>query len=194
MAAVAAVRYPKRVSPLDAFVRARQTYLRGRRLDMQELAADLGVSRATLYRWVGSREQLLGEILWSLGELGLKEAEELAASRGERGVERVVTIYQHFIELTAAHQPLRQFVANEPEIAMRILTSNQGVQHQRFIDYLRRLLEEAAGRGELKLKMAAGDLAFVLNRVGESFIWRNFITGEEPDTAKAEIVARLLLA
>jgi AcrR family transcriptional regulator len=33
----------------------------GRRLDMQGLADELGVSRATLFRHVGSREALLGK-------------------------------------------------------------------------------------------------------------------------------------
>jgi len=190
----AALRYPTRTSPRDAFLRARQVFLRGRRLDMVELARDLGVSRATLYRWVGSREQLLGEILWSLGELGLQEAEAAADADGATGVERIVRVYRHFLELTAAHAPTRRFIANEPEIALRILTSNQGVQHQRLIDYLRRQLEAAAAAGQLTLRLDAADMAYVMNRVGESFIWREFITGEEPDTAKAAIVARLLLA
>ena len=34
---------------------------------MSGLAEDLGVSRVTLYRWVGSREHLLVEVIWSLG-------------------------------------------------------------------------------------------------------------------------------
>ena len=29
---------------------------------------DLAVDRAILYRWVGSREQLIAEVLWSLME------------------------------------------------------------------------------------------------------------------------------
>ena len=176
---------------MEAFVAARRTFLRGKRLDMQELATDLGISRATLYRWVGSRDELLGEILWSLGELGMKEAEEAATGRG---AERIVQIYEHFLNLNAGHWPLRQFIANERGTALRLLTSNQGVQHQRLIDRLRRLLEAAAAAGELNLRLEAADMAFVLVRLGESFIWREFITGEEPDAVKAVQVARVLLA
>jgi len=55
-------------------------------------------------------------------------------------------------------------------------------------------LEEAAAAGDLTPRLDPADMAYVLNRVGESFIWREFITGERPDTAKAAVVARLLLA
>jgi AcrR family transcriptional regulator len=181
----------RRVEPFDAFVAARRTYLRGRRLDMQELANDLGISRATLYRWVGGREQLLGEILWSLGEMGMKEAEAAATATGP---ERIVQIYEHFLNLNATHWPLQQFIANEPQTALRLLISNQGTQHQRLIDYLQRLLEDAAAAGEIELRLEAADLAYVLVRIGESYLWREFITGDEPDAAKAATVARVLLA
>jgi AcrR family transcriptional regulator len=31
-------------------------YLHGRRIDVQAIAAQLGLGRATIYRWFGSRE------------------------------------------------------------------------------------------------------------------------------------------
>ncbi|MGD9528220.1 MAG: hypothetical protein AB7V44_15660, partial [Pseudonocardia sp.] len=45
-----------RPTVLDAFRRARRTFRDGRRVDMGVLARELDVNRATLYRWVGSRE------------------------------------------------------------------------------------------------------------------------------------------
>ena len=62
---------------LDAFRLARRTFQAGDRVDMQTLARTLHVDRVTVYRWVGSREQLLTEILWSLIEptiVNLREA------------------------------------------------------------------------------------------------------------------------
>ena len=53
-----------RPTPRDAFRLARRTLLDGQRLDMQALAGQLGINRVTLYRWVGSREQLLVDVLW----------------------------------------------------------------------------------------------------------------------------------
>ncbi|MFI5083087.1 MAG: hypothetical protein ACHQCE_18605, partial [Streptosporangiales bacterium] len=48
----------------------------GRRLDMQGLADELGVSRVTLFRRVGSREELISQALWRLTERMLELAVE----------------------------------------------------------------------------------------------------------------------
>ena len=56
---------PPRPSARDAFERARRWFLAGQRIDMQLLADEIGVNRATLYRWVGNRDQFLAELLWS---------------------------------------------------------------------------------------------------------------------------------
>ena len=73
--------------------------------------------------------------------------------------------------------------------ALRLLISNQGTQHQRLIDYLQRLLEDAAAAGASSFDLEAADLAYVLVRIGESYLWREFITGDEPDAGKAATVA-----
>src|SRR5690348_8179422 len=44
-----------RPDPMTAFRIARRWFQAGRRIEMQELAAELGVNRATLFRWVGGR-------------------------------------------------------------------------------------------------------------------------------------------
>jgi AcrR family transcriptional regulator len=54
---------------------------------MIALARELGVNRVTLYRWVGSREQLLVAVIWSLAERTL---ENLDARTRAIGAERVV--------------------------------------------------------------------------------------------------------
>src|SRR5206468_12935445 len=51
-----------RPTALDAFRLARRTFQAGDRVDMQTLARTLQVDRVTVYRWVGSREQLLTEV------------------------------------------------------------------------------------------------------------------------------------
>ena len=62
---------------------------------MSALARELGVNRVTLYRWVGSREQLLVEVIWSLAERTL---EDLDARTRARGAERVVRVASGFID------------------------------------------------------------------------------------------------
>lgn len=170
----------------------RRRFLKGERIDMVELAADLGISRATLYRWVGDRERLLGEILWSLAEGGLEDARAHAA--GATGVEAVVRFNRRMMELTAGFEPIRRFLDAERDAALRVLTSRHGVQQRRLIQALQDFLEEKEKAGELKLRLPAADLAFVIVRVAESFMWREFITGEEPDVDRASDVVRVLLS
>src|SRR5689334_9858015 len=71
-----------RPTPLDALGLARRRWLAGERLDMGGLAAELGISRATLYSWVGSRERLLGEVIWSFAEQGVRQARDAAGGEG----------------------------------------------------------------------------------------------------------------
>jgi AcrR family transcriptional regulator len=181
--------------PLDVFREARRRFLQGRRLDMQELARDLRISRATLYRWVGDRDQLLAEILWSLAEQGLASARAYAdANALDPGVDWVVRFYSHFMEATASFEPIRRFVQAERGQALAVMTSSRGVHQLRLIEALRAALAEKAAAGHLSLRLEVGDLAYVMVRVAESFIWREYITGEEPDLARAAEVARVLLS
>lgn len=182
------------VGPLDALHEARRRFLKGERIDMGELATSLGISRATLYRWVGDREQLLGEILWSFAEAGLKGARAHAdRTARNKGVDWVVRFNAHFVRATARFEPIRRFIEAEPDVALRVMTTNRGVAEGRLIEVMRKTLEDRAKAGYLKLRLDAADLAYVIVRVSESFIWREFITGDEPDVDKASDVVRVLL-
>lgn len=58
----------------------------------------------------------------------------------------------------------------------------------------RRLGSQRAAAGQLKLRLDAADLAYAIVRIAESFIWREFITGEESDLARATEVIKVLLS
>ncbi|HEU5265580.1 MAG TPA: hypothetical protein VFU35_02725, partial [Jatrophihabitans sp.] len=81
-----------RPDALSAFKIARRWFLDGRRLEMQELAAELGVNRATLFRWVGSRDELLAEVIWSVCQPTLATA---AAQAKGRGAKRIASFMRH---------------------------------------------------------------------------------------------------
>ena len=75
----------RRPTPLDAFRLARRKFLSAERIDMSGLADELGVNRVTLYRWVGSREQLMVEVIWSLASRTLENVDRRTrATGGER--------------------------------------------------------------------------------------------------------------
>src|SRR5438045_4866775 len=109
----------RRPTPLDAFRLARRKFLAAERIDMSALADELGVNRVTLYRWVGSREQLLVEVVWSLAQRTLEKIE-----RGVRavGAERVVRIVTRFLADVTSNNGMRRWLADEGELALRPLT------------------------------------------------------------------------
>jgi AcrR family transcriptional regulator len=171
-------------------MRARRTFLARRRVDMNELAVELGVGRATLYRWVGGRDQLLGEVMWSLCERGLERAKADATGTG---VDWVLSIYRRFGELILDTPAVLHFVQVEPEAALRVMTTKASPNQARVIAWYRDLLVEAEERFGIEYRLDPETLAFTLIRVAESFLWTDLITGEEPDLSRGWEVARVLM-
>jgi AcrR family transcriptional regulator len=180
----------RRPTPLDAFKLARRRFLAAERVDMSALAEELGINRVTLYRWVGSREQLLVEIVWSLGDRTL----ELVASdvRG-RGPDRIVQIVTRFLELVISNAGMQRWLAEEGDLAMRLLTLHDAGFQPRLIDAIERLLREEAEAGQLDLPVELRELAYVIVRLIESYTHLDMILGERPDAGRAEPILRMLL-
>jgi hypothetical protein len=188
--ALARDRAAPRATPLEALRLARRRWFAGERLDMRTLAGELRVSRATLYSWVGNRERLIGEVIWSFAEEGLRQSR--AAATGS-GADYVIDVFQRFIALNAGFEPLRRFIAQDAELALRVLTSKGGPVQQRMIAACRQLLVEQVEDGALGLALDLDTLAYVVIRVAESFLYSDLITGNRPDVAKAVAVVRVLL-
>ncbi|MFD7262344.1 QsdR family transcriptional regulator [Streptomyces sp. NPDC059874] len=186
---LAAGKVPRR-SPMDAFELARRRYLAGDRVDMQDLAVELGISRATLFRWVGNRDQLIAEVIWSLTEPALDQAAAEAAGRGGARIAAIVeTFTRGIIEADYFHT----FVSREPEATLRLMTTRASVVQRRIVAKIQSFLQEEVDRGALVPPMDLPDLAYVITRIGESFVYADLITGDEPDATKpAAAVAALL--
>src|SRR6266496_1740517 len=74
----------------DVLARARAHFLAGRRLDVRALAAEFGVARATIYRWFGARDAVLGEVLWSLVDDTLDRIEAATPADSPEAVADVI--------------------------------------------------------------------------------------------------------
>jgi len=157
---------------------------------MSSLAQELGVSRVTLYRWVGSRDRLLVEVIWSLASRTL---ENIDAEVTERGPERVVRIVTRFLEDVITNAGMRRWLAEEGESAMRLLTRHETGFQPRLIDAMQDLLENETAAGRLDLPVDLREVAYVIVRLIESYTYLDLITGEEPDARRAEPILRLLL-
>src|SRR4051812_32967944 len=179
-----------RPTALDAFLRARKRFLACERIDMSALAAELGVSRVTLYRWVGSRDRLLVEVIWSLARRTLDNIE---AEAGDAGPERIVRVVTRFLEDVIANPGMRRWLAEEGESAMRLLTRGESGFQPRLIDAMHDLLTEQADAGKLALPVDLREVAYVIVRLIESYTYLDLITGEQPDARRAEPILRLLL-
>ncbi len=176
----------------DALARARARFIADGALDMEALAAELGVSRATLYRVVGNRDRLLGDVIWDLGERTLERAIKETPPEPS-GAERIVATSKTFNEYVMAFEPLRNFLKDEPLTAFRVLFSPAGGVHERAVAAWRSMLEEAVDRGEIDPPFDPDKLAYVLVRTGESMLYADLIAGREPDIELAASIQRAVL-
>ncbi|MFE6920926.1 QsdR family transcriptional regulator [Nocardia sp. NPDC057663] len=174
---------------ITAFKAARSGFLAGRRLEMKELADELGVNRATLFRWVGGRDELLAEVIWSVAEPTLRRAAAVAPGHGAR---RIATVLGDFAQAVNTSDAFRQFLRREPERALRLLTTRAGSVQRRFVAVIAELLTEEISAGALDPPLPVPELALLLARITETFIYADVISGEEPDAAKV-IQASLVL-
>lgn len=185
--------YGARVAgPDDAIRLARARFMAGEKLDMGSLAAELGVNRVTLYRWVGSKELLLGAVISQLA------AETLARTRAETpgaGAEHIVAVVQRMIEAIHTFAPIRSFLERDAEYALRVLTSKESSVQRANAAGVRDLLADEVAKGTLQLPpdIDLDDLAYVIVRIGESFLYSDLITGTELDVGKAGQILRLML-
>ncbi len=185
---------PVRPTALDALTAARRAYHEGRRIDMGLLAAELGVSRVTLNRWVGTREDLLGEVTWDLMRRTL---DRIDAESDAVGGERVIVALRALVEAAAAHRGHQIFVEREGLLAMRINTAATGRVEPRLVAYVRELLRQETEAGRLVFHADptadVDTVAYAVVQVSVAFIWRPFITGEPANPAGLESVLRLML-
>ena len=180
----------RRPTALDAFLRARKRFQASERIDMSALAEELGVSRVTLYRWVGSRDALLVEVIWSLARRTLDNIE---AEVDQTGAERIVRIVTRFLDDVITNPGMQRWLAEEGESAMRLLTRHETGFQPRLIDAVHDLLLEETGAGRLDLPVDLREVAYVIVRLIESYTYLDLITGERPDARRAEPILRLLL-
>jgi len=180
----------RRVLTYDQALRhAVHHFVRNGNVDMTALADEIPVGRATLYRVVGSRDTLLGDVLWILAHrtLGLAQREAV-----KTGLDRIIEISRRFKEMTLEFEPVRAFLKAEPETAFRVLLTPAGRVSDRVAEFWSVILAEAAERGEVVLPFDVDRFAYIFVRIGESLLYSDLLAGIEPDLDASETVQRLL--
>jgi len=165
----------------------------GRRLDMQGLAGELGVSRVTLFRRVGSREELISQALWRLTERMLEIAvERWEAERPEGELHTPGTI-RHINAMVAGSSGLRRMLDDEPVLTMRVLTDPRGRIQSGFVAFNEELLRRDMEEFGLVTIIEPGALAYALLRLGESFLYADVIAARKPDVETANRLQQALI-
>ncbi|NTX34287.1 transcriptional regulator [Myxococcus sp. CA033] len=180
---------PSRATPQDLFALAMRWWNEGERFDIGRMAQELGVSRATVFRWAGTRELLYGEVLSFRFEAALTAAR--SEFQGE-GTAYVADVTQRLIHLIVEDAPLRRFIQQDSEYAMRVLMSKSSRVEERCAASIRRALEEGVRDKHLRPAMGLEALSNVIVRVGQFFLYRDALTGDPPDV-QAAITATLIL-
>ena len=163
-------------------------FLREQRVDMGALATQLSVSRATLYRWVGTREELLDHVLD-----GLTAGFVVAAQTDSRGSddELIVDFVRRLMLSTFEFPPARTFVAREPELALKLLLGQRGAVHRRLTEGLAAVvLDHYSPQDAAAIKPLFG----VLVQICTALQWSTFAVGDEPPIDDALAIIRLVLS
>src|SRR3954453_21690862 len=183
---------PAAAAPSDVVASALYRYLRGQRIDVQAVGAELGGGSTTIYRWVGSRGQLVGEVVALAAEELLTR---IRSQTGGRGGARLLEIFDRFNRALADAPALRAFLEQEHEVALRIITASDGVVTPRMVERITEAIDEEVGAGHYKAPVDPETLAFAIVRLAEAFIFNDARAGIRGDVDRLrEIEAALLRA
>jgi AcrR family transcriptional regulator len=174
----------------DVMALATRRFLAGERVDMQGISRELGLARATMHRWFGTREVLLGEVL---GEMAERRLEAIRRQEPTQGAIGLLDTFERFNRDLAATSGLGVWLAQEQERALRILTSSGGNVQPRIVAVVQRMIEEEAQAGTLVPVVAPATLAFAIVRLAESFLYNDARFGIRGEIERLREVEAALL-
>jgi AcrR family transcriptional regulator len=181
---------PPAASREEVLEAAMHRYLRGGRIDVRAIANELGLGRATIYRWFGSREKLIGEVLFAAAEPLLAEAR--ANARG-RGGAALLDTFDRFNRSLADAPALRHFVEAERDAALRIITSGAGTLQPRIVASIAELIEEEIRGGRYLPPVETSTLAYAIVKLAEAFLFNDAVAGMRGDVDRLREVEAALL-
>jgi AcrR family transcriptional regulator len=160
---------------------------------MQGLADELGVSRVTLFRRIGSREALLSKALWMLTQRTLDTAAARWEAERPRGELHTPGTGRHLNAMVAQSKGLRRLLDDEPALAIRVLTDPRGPVQGGTVAFVEELLRRDIEEFGLVTLVEPGALAYALVRLGESFLYADVLAGRTPDLEMVNRLQRALV-
>ncbi|OLF05338.1 transcriptional regulator [Actinophytocola xinjiangensis] len=186
----------------EQIVRAAARWIgRGARLDTRTFAGDLGISRSTLFRRVGNREDLMGEALWYMADRTMAGAlRQWRAANGERvrdeaGELRCLVVMRRYRVDIAGNQGFRKLLNDEPTVGIRVLTDPAGRVQPRVMAAHVELLGLDVAAGGFTPAVSLESLCYAIVRLGEAFLYSDVLVGRAPDLdAASTLIAALVEA
>jgi len=179
--------------PGRAVVVAARWVQEGKRLDMQGIADELGLSRATLFRHVGSREALLGKALWVLTQRTLEAASRRWEAERPPGALHTPGTGRHINAIVSQAGGLRRLLDDEPAPTLRVLTDPLGPVQPGIVAFVEALLRRDIAEFGVILLAEPDALAYALVRLGESFLYADVLAARKPDVAAADRLQQALI-
>ena len=180
----------RRPTPDDLIELAARRFRSGKYANIEQLADELGIARATAYKWIGNGDRLLSQVL---GVIAQQMFEQADAATGARGATRICAILMSISRQTLALKPFRQLLESAPEKTLRVVASKSGLVQKTAIASLEGVLKQEMESGNLRLPLDSHTMAYVLIRLCESFLYADTIAGESIDLPKLEITIQALL-
>lgn len=173
--------------------RAARWLSEGKRLDMQGVADEVGVSRATLFRRVGGRKELISKALLVLTERTLTTAAERWEAERPAGALHTLGTIRHINAIVGRAYGLRRLLDDEPTLAMRILTDPRGRIQTGIVAFVEALLRRDMAEFGLVPLIEPDALAYALVRLGESFLYADVLAARTPDIEAADRLQQALI-
>lgn len=180
-----------RATPAGAFARARECLRTGERIDMVHLAAELGIARATLYRWTGDRERLLADAVWAEAHA---IAEHIYASTHRRnGLSRIRATCVAYLDYFGGNQGVNVFLEHERGSGLQLLTRVGGRFRPRLVAWTQDLIQREIDAGNYRTPADPALLADAIVTIGERFLHHGGDPDLVPDPASAGRMIDVLL-
>jgi AcrR family transcriptional regulator len=181
---------PATASREDVLRLVREQYLNGERVDLTVVAAQLGLGRATIYRWFGSREALLGQVI-------AEQLEALTARKRREvrrpGAQGLVEVFDRINRTLTRSRALRTLLEQERDSAMRLLTSSGGLVQPRAVASVKALIDAEVEAGRYEPPADTGALAYAVVRLCEAFLYNDAAIGIRGDYERLREVQAALL-
>src|SRR5581483_568507 len=181
---------PATASPDEVLELATTQYLNGERLDLTVIAQRLGLGRATIYRWFGSRDGLLGEVI-------ARQLEALVARKRQEvrrhGAEGLLDVFDQINRSLAHATALQRLLEQESAAALRLLTSSSGPVQPRAVAAIERLIVAERDAGRYDPPADPATLAYAIVRLAEAFLYNDAAFGIRGDHERLRAVEAALL-